>query len=85
MPEPTKIVREVKRQNKLLGNLTLRRGMKLWKWDAGTVTEVEFDGISLKINGGLKKKLIHETGCKYTTAINRKNAVRKLKKNGYPC
>lgn len=78
--------KEIKKKDRLLGNLQLKRGQKLWKvhLDTFDVSEAEFHrnhavlGTEGKVK--IKKEVIIDEDYTYVPAINAKNALRKVLK-----
>lgn len=81
------VVRQIQQKRKHLGSLRMRPGLKLWKFVDGVLSEVD-DSDYIEIEVGVekadgktivhRKKLRTDPNTTYVTAINKKNAARKL-------
>jgi hypothetical protein len=75
---------EQKKHIELLGSLQLRKGQKLWKVHHQTkeVSEATFhhQGAVSLFEKQYHRKVLVEEGYWYTSAINKKNALRKFEK-----
>ncbi|MEX0313426.1 MAG: hypothetical protein AB3N18_04550 [Allomuricauda sp.] len=81
------IVAEVKKQEKFLGSNRLRKGHTQWEYNTVTKeikpAELEsFVHMDEKGNTHRRKKLLIKKDCRYVGALNKENALKKLKKNG---
>ena len=86
--EKTAIIRELDiaanpRQHKRLASLKLRPGHRMFKYHEGEISAVTDDEYEDNLTIGQSgRKLIVTEGAIYTTALNRKNALKKWLRSG---
>lgn len=80
------ISKEARKQTNFLGTVKIKPGHKFWKYDGVKITEVtdeDYEDVVTDLSGNPKQKLIVEDGCIYTSALNKKNAVKRWYKEGF--
>lgn len=80
------VVREERKTPEAVASINPHPGHTLFKFaPSGRLTEVtedEYEQTDYNLNGGNSRKLIREKGCLYLSALNIKNATRKLRQMG---
>lgn len=76
------VEKQVIKQKKLVGSMSLKRGHKLYMMNSKTfkvseVTDIKFKK-SINLDGSVKKELIMEKDCYYLGALNYPNALKKF-------
>ncbi len=79
------IQKEVKKELKLIGSQRKISGLTLWQFNEKNkeLTKATFKESSYVIGGGVKLRVITEENCIYFQALNRKNALKKIKKQNH--
>lgn len=80
-------IAEVKKESKEIyqGSFKLKKGHSVWKYNVETfiLDKVEFDSKDIEFQTGKKSnKIVTEKNCLYFSALNRKNAIKKIKNAG---
>lgn len=71
-------------QSELIGQIRPKPGHKLFKFKDGDLSVVGDDEYSVITygNGFTQKRLVVEPGAKYATALNKRNALKRMLRSG---
>lgn len=84
-PIATELKTPEKRKIQFIGAMRPRRGHKVFKFIDGEVLELlpsDYSEEVIDMTGKHKRKIIVEKGAKYTSALNKKNAIKQLLRAG---
>jgi hypothetical protein len=77
-------LKPIEKQHKYHGTLVVHRGHKCFEYDFDTclIKEAEFETVAVEYGteGNVSKKIAIRPNCGYASALNKKNAIRKLEK-----
>lgn len=83
--EETEVVSPIqnKKENKLIGRQLLRPGHTLFEVNTktGEINPATYKEVMAKFNGGTSLKVDVKTGCVYVQALNKKNALKRYKRD----
>lgn len=70
-----------KKQLKLIGSQRIITGLTLWQFNTQTkvLTKAKIKQTNFNLNGSKRHQVVIEDNCIYFQALNKKNALRKLK------
>jgi hypothetical protein len=70
-----------KKQIKLIGSQRAIPGLTLWQFNTSTklLTKAKFKQTNFNLDGSKRHQVVIEDSCIYFQALNRKNALRKLR------
>lgn len=85
VPKEELVAIQQKKELKLLGRIKPKKGHRLFKLKNGKIEEVkeeDFLECVAFLSGRRVKKLKVEKGCQYVSALNKKNAAKRLRREG---